>query len=89
MRDYKEIFIAKFETAPRHRGRSTWGEKEFETKWEAEKFLEEYRKTHWFASTGGFVTSKVIDLRTDAERAYDERVHERVSRYIDRMWKRM
>lgn len=89
MRNYKEVFVAHFETSPRRKGRSTWGVKEFETKWEAEKFLHEYQQSHWYASTSGWVDSKVIDLRTEREMAYDDIVHERVAKYCDKMWNRM
>ena len=87
MANYKEVFVAHFETAPRRRGRDTWGTKEFNTKWEAEKFLLEYQKSHWYASNSGWVDSKVIDLRSDADKAYSERVNENVARYCEKMWK--
>lgn len=88
MADYKQVFVAHFETSPRHKGCSTWGKKEFNTKWEAEKFLHEYQQNHWYASTSGWVSSEVIDLRSEAQKAYDERVQERVANYISRNWSR-
>ena len=88
MADYKQVFIAHFEKSPRCRGCADWGTKEFATKWEAEKFLHEYQQNHWFASHSGWVSSEVIDLRSEAQKAYDERVQERVANYISRNWSR-
>ena len=86
MADYKVVYYAHFESSPRSYGRSHWTRKDFSTKWEAEKFLEEFRQKHWWADSG-WVDSETIDLRSEGQKAYDEKVQERVSMHIEKMWR--
>lgn len=83
MADFKNVFVAHFETCARRRGCATWGTKEFNTKWEAEKYLYEYQQKHWYASHSGWVDVKTIDMRSACQKSYDDRVQERVARYIN------
>lgn len=55
MANYKVKHIAKYEVG--YRPHSHWEEKEFGTKWEAEKFCEEWRRKHL---NGAYVESKTI-----------------------------
>ena len=82
MAGYKEVFVAHYECGQRRRGVAKWATKEFETKWEAEKWLQNYKNNHWWASMSGWVDSKVIDLRSPMQKALDAQVEERVARRI-------
>lgn len=77
-------WVAYYQTTPRtYRRAEQMEEKEFDTKWEAERFLEEWKSKHWFADRSS-VYQKVIDHRTDGEKAFDARIQERVASY--RRW---
>ena len=78
--DYKVTWIAKYQTSRRRRGCYEMNEKEFNTKWEAEKFIHDWKREHWFADAC-WVEQKVTDVRNSFQKAYDARVHERVARY--------
>lgn len=53
MADYKVKYIVHYQvTARRYRRPEVMETKEFDTKWEAEKFLEEWIDKHWFADVG-------------------------------------
>lgn len=87
MGSYKAKFVAHFETCPRRRGCSEWGTKEFDTKWEAEKFLHEYQQSHWYASSSGWVDSYVIDNRSNYEKHLAEKADAAVARYMAKAWR--
>ena len=87
MADYKVKYIVHYQvTARRYRRPEVMETKEFDTKWEAEKFLEEWRKSHWFADVG-WVEQKVIDCRCPSDKALADKANETVSRYLDKMWR--
>lgn len=86
MAGYKVKYVAHFETAPRRRGCATWGTKEFDTKWEAEKYLHEFQTRHWYASDSGWVDSHVIDNRSNYEKHLAEKANDAVSRYLAKAW---
>ena len=79
-------YVATYQTSPRilPRHQETYAEKEFDTKWEAEKFLEEWKRTHWYASNG-LVKEKVIDTRSQWQIARDERESEKAWRTVHRI----
>lgn len=84
MASFEARFVAHFETAPRRRGISSWGTKEFKTKWEAEKYLYDYQQSHWYASLSGWVDSYVVDNRTAHEKHLSEKSMETVARYASK-----
>lgn len=86
MASYKVKFVAHYESRPRHKGCDTWETKEFDTKWEAEKWLHEYQKTHWWASSSGWVDDRIIDNRCPLDKALAAKAEEFVSRYTEKMW---
>lgn len=88
MAGYKVKFVSHYESRPRRKGCATWETKEFDTKWEAEKWLYEYQKSHWWASSSGWVSQETIDCRTPYEKRLAEKADEAVSRYCDKMWSR-
>lgn len=75
--DYKVVFIAHYATSSRGR---LEGAKEFKTRWEAEKFIEDRKKKIWYER--GYVEEKYIDLRSDYQKARDERIMESAGRYF-------
>lgn len=88
MADYKVKYIAHYQTSQRrYRRPETMEEKEFDTKWEAEKFVEEWKENHWYAERG-WVEARMIDCRSEWQKAYDAKVMEHVDRYIGRMWRK-
>jgi len=86
MASYIVKYVAHYESRPRRRGCATWETKEFDTKWEAEKFLHDYQKAHWYASSSGWVDSKTIDNRSPLDKAMAAKAEDTVSRYVEKMW---
>lgn len=79
MADYKVHYIARTEHG--YRPHSHWEEKEFPTKWEAEKYVEEYRRRT--------LNAGYVDTRTEVKNvtADDIRAANTVRRTVDRLFR--
>lgn len=86
--DFKVVFIAHYQTTARMNGnREKMEINEFDTKWEAEKFIYEWKQSHWFAKVG-WVEEKIIDCRTPMKRACDDRLFDNIERRRAQNWGR-
>ena len=76
-------WIAHYEAEPRRHGATTMKTKTFSTKWEAEKFIHEYKQNHWYCYAA-WVEQDVIDNRSPMDRALAAQAHEAVARHMNK-----